>query len=763
MQLTGQRFAGKPNYLRVNLDMLLDPHSQEYIDVKDGKLELRLLHDPYANNTQVSDFNHSEVNYLSPSSISSGSNGEWYADFEQLLHLDENQSKYHQFTFVVLEEVAIKIKPLYDCEVASQTQIDCYKVAIIIEEGEVRHIEVLHPEEGVLNADYSPEYTDEFRKPTFIFHGCVGNYDITVHTASGRRFEYTYTLEPKGPYLVDLGPSVQYLDTDQPEIELNANGNINDPEARFRWYKDGVLTEHTTETLTVDQPGRYCLEVITGDKVCTYMYCTRIELNMAATIYCEQSSCAKDMGKIYVEVNHGIAPFITIVSSPQGFYQEYFHNDDLIIDELPNGNYTITVEDTAGNIEVASCVLETSGQAHFASMHVPNDILSSTNTSIVLDTQASTNAFGNYTYHYQWYVDDAILPYTTSDLTLTTPGEYKVEITIEELDCVGVINQSIGHTPTCFIDYIVACESFANSIEVRFEYGFPPYETQISGTTHDTNTSYYEAFYHTGNIEIADIPYGDYTVRTTDSYGKYCERHLSFIDTFSEEISLEKIIESDGVMAFCDLKDPYNGYRQYLCFCCGKGAFKYEYEGDSYPATLIDASTNLSSPQDYSFEWFKNGISLGIYEAQVALVQWYTPVNVVEGEPGILNEFTVVATHTMGCSIDSGFLAEDHIMILPYDPNTQASSTTATTYDSRVYPNPNTSGATFYYYVETDGEETFDAEVELISMTGAIVARQQVRGQTSYTLPFQLITTGTYLIRTTTQDGEILIDRIIVK
>lgn len=761
VQLTGQEFEDKPNYLQVNLDMLLDPSSQEYIEVKDGKLELRLLHDPYANNTQVSDFSHSEVNYIEPTRILSGNNGELYAHFEHSLRFNEKLSKYHQFTFVVLEEVAVKFKPLYSCDEASQTQIDCYEVAIIIEEGEAEHIQIIHPEEGVIDAEYSPEYTDEFGKPTFIFHGCVGDYDIIVHTASGREFNYTYALEFKGPYLVDLGPSVQYLDTNQPEIELNTNGNINDPEAQFRWYKDGVLTEHTTETLTVNQPGEYCLEVITGDKVCTYMYCTRIERNMSATIYCEQSSCTKDMGKFFIEINNGVAPFVTVVSSTQGFYQEYFHHDDLIIDELPNGNYTVTVEDTAGNIEVASCVIETSGQAHFASMSVPNDILSQASPSVVLDTEASTNAFGNYTYHYQWYVDGEILPYTSPEIEVTTPGNYEVRIYIEELDCEGVIAKNIGYTPSCSIDYRTACESFANTIEVAFDYGFLPYETVISGTVDGSNASYYEVFIHNGTVEIADIPYGVYTVRTTDKYGKYCERNITFTDTFKEELLVEKTIESDGVMSFCELKDPYNGYTRYLCSCCGKNAFKYIYDGGTYPATLIDASVNLSRPQDFSFEWFKDGVSLGIYDAQVILAQVYNPVGGVEGEPGILHEYTVVATHTMGCRIESGFLAEEYIWVLPYIPANVSSSNI--TYGSQVYPNPNTSGATFYYYVKTDGEETFDAEVELISMTGAVVARQKIRGNTSYTLTFQLITTGTYLIRTTTQDGEVLIDRIIVK
>lgn len=756
VQLTGQEFEDKLNYLQVNLDMLLDPNSQEYNDVKNRKLELRLLHDPYANNTQVSDFSHSEVNYIEPTRILSGNNGELYAHFEHSLRFNERLSKYHQFTFVLVDEVVVKFKPLYNCEEAREGRIDCYEVAIIIEEGEADPVQVFHPEEGVIDAAYSPEYTDEFGKPTFIFHGCVGSYDIVVHAASGRQFNYTYELESKGPYHVDLGPSVHYLDEGQPEIVLNANGNINDPDATFRWYKNGVLTEHTTETLLVDSPGRYCLEVITGDKVCTYWYCTQVEMKMSATISCE-SSCNPMDRKIKVRIDNGIPPFVTVISNNNGFYQEYYHDTDLIIDELSNDNYTITVEDAAGNIERGFCMIETSDWISFPhpNFNLTNNILSINQPSILLDTSVNTTAYGNYTYSYQWYLDGTVLSDTTPSILASIPGEYEVEIYIEELGCRGKMYQSITHQPSCSIDFQTACDAYANTIEVTFDYGFPPYTTQISGS------AYNQEYIHQGNIIIADIPYGGYTVRTTDRYGEFCQSSFSFVDTFNEDILIEKIIESEVGMTFCTLNTPYNGYTRYLCSCCGNNPFKYTYDGGTYPANLVDASINLSRPQDFSFEWFKDGVSLGIYDAQVILAQWYNPVGGVEGEPGILHEYTVVATHTMGCSIESGFLAEEYIWVLPYIPANVSSSNT--TYESRVYPNPNTSGATFYYYVETDGEETFEAEVELISMTGAVVARQKIRGNTSYTLPFQLITTGTYLIRTTTQDGEVLIDRIIVK
>lgn len=756
VQLTGHDLVSNPNHLRVNLNQLLGSNSQEYTDVLSGELELRMLHDSYTTSTRVSDFNHSEVNYISPTNIFLGSTGDWYADFENILRIGDGSNKYHQFTFVVLEEVAVKFKPLYDCEEASQTQIDCYEVAIIIEEGEVDRIQFIHPEEGVIDADFSSHYTNEFGKPTFIFHGCVWDYDIIVHAVSGRIFEYTYTLEPKGPYHVDLGLSVQYLSANQPEIELNANGNINDPEALFRWYKDGVLTEHTTGTLLVDSPGRYCLEVITGDKVCRYWYCTQVELNMSVTIFCESSCNPKDR-RVRIQINNGIPPFVTEISNNSGFYQEYYHDTDLIIDELSNGNYTITVEDALGNMEVSTCVIEVSDWISFphSNFNLTNNILSINQPSILLDASVSTTAYGNYTYSYQWYLDGTILSDTTSSIVASIPGEYEVEIYIEELDCMGKLYQSITHQPSCSIGFQTACDAYANTIEVTFDYGFPPYTTQISGS------AYNQEYIHQGNIIIADIPYGGYTVRTTDRYGEFCQSSFSFVDTFNEDILIENIIEIEVGMTFCTLNSPYNGYTRYLCSCCGNNAFEYIYDGGTYPANLIDASINLSRPQDFSFEWFEDGVSLGIYDSQVILAEWYNPVGGVEGEPGILHEYTVVATHTMGCTIESGFLAEEYIWVLPYIPANVSSSTT--TYASRVYPNPHASGATFYYYVETDSEVAFEAEVELISMTGSIIAREKVRGQTSYTLPFQLVSAGTYLIRTTTQDGEVLIDRILIK
>lgn len=519
------------------------------------------------------------------------------------------------------------------------------------------------------------------------------------------------------------------------------------------------MHNHSGEILLVDEPGKYCLEVITGDRVCTYMYCTVIEAPLSAVIFCQQHSCGEDKGELHIEISGGIPPFNTIISSTQGFYQEYFHSNDLVVNELPNGNYSISVTDNLGNVKNDSCTIETTSYASFNAIDIPNATLSSTNTSILLDTQQSTNAFGSYTYYYQWYLDNEMLPYTSPELLVAEPGEYKVEISVLELGCVGVILTPINYEPSCKIETIVYCEQYNNILDIEVIYGFAPFETIVYGIE-ASGASYHEIIHHSDSVQIADIPYGSFTVETYDKYGKSCVQQVIFEEVLKENINLEDILmDACNGTAFCSLNTPHGDYTQYFCSLSNcMNIFKH----NNNTSILLDASINLSNPNAYSFEWFEDGISLGIYDAQVVLSQWYDLAIPIPMDDALV-EYTVVATHAMGCSIESSFLAADNFTIVPYIPATVPTAIDASGYDTRVYPNPSTTTAMLYYDIENKGTDVFNANVELISMTGAILERRYIQGKSFYTLTFELLTTGTYLIRTTTKEGEILLDRVIIK
>src|SRR5690625_7264787 len=68
-------------------------------------------------------------------------------------------------------------------------------------------------EEIEINWEESERLTAIYGKPTYVFYGCIGNYKIIIKTRNGREYGYDYEVEPKGPYSIELGPDVQYLDS----------------------------------------------------------------------------------------------------------------------------------------------------------------------------------------------------------------------------------------------------------------------------------------------------------------------------------------------------------------------------------------------------------------------------------------------------------------------------------------------------------------------------------------------------------------------
>jgi len=718
-----------------------------------------MILDTYVDNLSISDFTHPKVNYIPPTAIYEDNNGVLYADFKEGLHFTEAHSIYNQFTFILVDDVVVSFKPIYNCEEAAEVQIDCYDTAIVIEEGMVEEVIVINEETGEeieINWEESERLTAIYGKPTYVFYGCIGNYKIIIKTRNGREYGYDYEVEPKGPYSVELGPDVQYLDSNG-ELLLDASIAA-DPDAFYKWYFNDMDLNYYEPILNATQIGNYEVHIKTSDGVCEYKYGVRVVSGLEVEIICNNDGC-KPTGSIEVNVSSGVAPFVTVVQGDNNFHQDFLHTESLIIDELPNGQYTISVEDSVGNVFIEECLIELNGYAAMGQFQLSHTTLTQNNPTILLDAQPNLNNYGNYTYTYTWFKDNAPLSETTPQLTVSEPGNYHLEVYIHELDCFGKIEQIIDHKAICFISHGNSCEKHDNYLEVQFDYGFPPYELRITGTNSGNGGTYDRTYMHQGDIILADIPFGEYTVRSTDRYGGYCQETIVFEDVLEgEDIDLQRIVEDDLEIHFCTLHTPHDDYDKYACDCCGSNVDVISTELDGVPYFLIrlDASTYLSNAQDFSFEWFSEGVSLGIYDYEV-----YFGLRLKSsGYNSTPNELKVVATHKNGCTIESGILAEDYFEIIPYVP---IPAPKKTTYNTRVYPNPNRTGSTLYYYVETSSNESFEAEVELISMTGAVVSKQSMRGNTSYNIPFQLITTGTYIIRTTTNDGNVLIDRVIIK
>ena len=117
--------------------------------------------------------------------------------------------------------------------------------------------------------------------------------------------------------------------------------------------------------------------------------------------------------------------------------------------------------------------------------------------------------------------------------------------------------------------------------------------------------------------------------------------------------------------------------------------------------------------------------------------------------------YTVIVTDIdTGCSVTQKF-ASKGICLLPPE------NLLPKTYNSLVYPNPGDTSVTFYY--EVSSNVAFGGTVEVFNVTGQILYSNTIDGNTQFVLPYSISTSGTYFIRTTTSDGTVLVDRVIIK
>src|SRR5690625_5323066 len=106
-----------------------------------------------------------------------------------------------------------------------------------------------------INWDESERLTAIYGKPTYVFYECIGNYKIIIKTRNGREYGYDYEVEPKGPYSVELGPDVQYLDSNG-ELLLDASIAA-DPDAFYKWYFNDMDLNYYEPILNATQIGNY--------------------------------------------------------------------------------------------------------------------------------------------------------------------------------------------------------------------------------------------------------------------------------------------------------------------------------------------------------------------------------------------------------------------------------------------------------------------------------------------------------------------------
>ncbi|MEM9547810.1 MAG: T9SS type A sorting domain-containing protein [Bacteroidota bacterium] len=320
---TGQKMPEQPIYFKLKL-------TGEIIDrlTSNSDEHIWMLKDDYVNNTSISDFEGEFIKYYK---------GvvdlvEGYAYFDKIF-FDEDKNSFDQYTFGVGPEMIVQAQ-------VSGCQGDDLTMTIVITGGKPKYSINIESDDDAYDITTS--------NSTYSIPVSAGNeYEITVFDANGLQSQMTITVEPQS-LEVNLGPD-QILDNSQSTISLDAGQNIQDPNATYSWYRDGLLLLETDAILQVNEPGLYEVFVTSGDLTCTVSDVILISIEDLQVAFSTISGCSEAYNALTIEIESGFAPYTTILSGPS-VTTNYIHTGTITIFDLPYGIYTVEVSDSEGNL-----------------------------------------------------------------------------------------------------------------------------------------------------------------------------------------------------------------------------------------------------------------------------------------------------------------------------------------------------------------------------------------------------------------------------
>lgn len=739
-QITGETMSGAPIHFRLDLEKAFPDFIPE---LQEDVLTLWMLHDPIVNNTSVSDFDNGNVEYYTPVNFEVGPSGQYYAHFKDdgIVHFDRDKGFFDQFTFAVGPECIAKFRPRYPCDEVQEASIECYELDIILT-GQCEGEYMLTDNDGKeIKIWYNEEQSEINQKPTYTANICATNrytFEMNLH---GSQFEYYYDAEPIGPYIVDLGDSVQILNAQQTKILLDAGQYMPDPKTTFQWFYNGTQLYHYASTLWADQPGEYCVVVTTPDGVCKIRKCVNVVTELEAIVICQSGYCDKSKNEIHIDILSGTPPFSITIQDGNGQTTNHTtHNTQYMIPGVDEGLFTITITDYFGAVYQGSCEIS-SGFENALSLG-PDLTLSSATPQFTLDASALWN--GPQNYNYQWIRNGVLLSDTGPTLIVTTPGTYTVKVLLDPYECYGYASQNVFSVLEASITETTECDEMGNGFEVDISYGFPLYTTTINGIQ---GTVYHDVIYHSGNISLSGLPFGDYEIVLTDRYQNSLQHQIQFTGMGTD---LENQMGALCVSCNCQKIDNF----------CGTDRTAYFFNNSNCANTNLhlDASTLISPGRNVVYEWSLNGIILNHFDPELDLINSDECINTYQnGEFCDGLEITVTITDLeSGCTVTETVITDKFWCPVLTPPLPRG-------YETNIYPNPTSSQDTFFYNIKSISQESFDGKVEVYSMLGSLIYILPLQGKADYTLPFQLVASGVYLVRTTTDDGTVTVDRVIIK
>lgn len=438
-----------------------------------------------------------------------------------------------------------------------------------------------------------------------------------------------------------------------------------------------------------------------------------------------------------VVITGGKPPYTVRISDDVDYYEVFnVQEQTQNFTAYPQRTYTVKVEDAAG------VLADTTVETEFYEMHLdlgPDITLSATQTTATLDAgQGITDPNATY----QWYLNGTPIEAYESTLIANEPGEYSVTVTSGNRKCTLSDTIEVSFKFEINVETVYECyKKEGSSFTISLSGGIAPFTTVIAGNGINTvQVHNSEIIYTTGLNE------GTYTITSTDINGN-TDQKIIVIGNPLDGIYVDLYSQAAQV---CSVTN-------YLMTC---------------PSITLDASLQVTNP-NVSYQWLINGNPVNI---NVPVVQFYYDEDycgdAIPGYATGFNEYRVRVTNLItGCSLDSWVIAGTCYGLQPQSPPTaihkpggvksDVKPTTNAEISTTVYPNPSKSGSLFNYEISSSAG-IINGVVEIHSPTGALISSTSISGQSSYKLPFSLLTSGVYFITVKT-NSTIITDQVIIK
>ncbi|MGY0391693.1 T9SS type A sorting domain-containing protein [Bizionia sp. KMM 8389] len=441
--------------------------------------------------------------------------------------------------------------------------------------------------------------------------------------------------------------------------------------------------------------------------------------------------CKGDNLQVTLDITGGKPPYQIVIDSSQGTIEDTTNDTFYTFDTVSDITYHVTVQDANGLVVELDFTPE---PWDFLLNLGPDQFLSANQPEIILN---AGQGIPDPDATYEWFLDGVLLPDNESTLTVSEPGTYEVIVTSTDQSCsvsdeITIRNEGFN----IVLSTINGCDEEHNALTITINGGVSPFATNLEGINGTVN------YAHSGTTTITDLMYGTYIITVTDSVGDEYQDTFEFIQPIFE---LDLLSQLQAICNTCVIQYP-----------------NFEYPLFSTTQSFsLDASSLITS-QNAVYKWYLNNVLISedpiLFFNNLDDYCYENPSP--EGWPLITVD---VVDAIANCYATESFYIKGTCPKDDSNPQNIASTNTSDdlSLNTKVYPNPSENNTFFTY--EVSATEPFNGTVEVFTLTGAQLIKIEVYGDSNYSLPFSLQSSGVYLIRTTTSLGIVKTNRVIIK